>query len=133
MMKGQAFSTFKLMIAAVVAVAILGILLSILGGIQSPVGFEQQAKNLLNDVSDSTGVMKEGSTVTITPGSYPSSTFDSAAGKDVEYNCPDSVPGDIVDGCSSSNLDVDSDWDVTLSACCESGTCYLGLNNQPSC
>lgn len=34
--RGQAFSTFKLMIAAVVAVAILGILLSILGGITMP-------------------------------------------------------------------------------------------------
>jgi len=35
-MKGQAFDTFKLMIAAVIAVAILGILLAILGGITLP-------------------------------------------------------------------------------------------------
>ncbi len=35
-MKAQAFDTFKLMIAAVVAVAILGILMSILGGITVP-------------------------------------------------------------------------------------------------
>jgi hypothetical protein len=35
-MKGQAFDTFKLMIAAVIAVAILGILLGILGGISLP-------------------------------------------------------------------------------------------------
>ena len=36
--KGQAFDTFKLMIAAVIAVAILGILLGILGSIQPPGG-----------------------------------------------------------------------------------------------
>ena len=31
--KGQAFSTFELLIAAIVALAILGILLSIVGGV----------------------------------------------------------------------------------------------------
>ena len=38
MFRGQAFDTFKLMIAAVIAVAILGILLGILGGITPQVG-----------------------------------------------------------------------------------------------
>lgn len=41
-MKGQAFDTFKLLIAAVIAVAILGILLSIMSGIILPGADSQQ-------------------------------------------------------------------------------------------
>ncbi len=46
-MRGQAFDTFKLMIAAVVAVAILGILLSILGTIKPPAGDPKSVGNQL--------------------------------------------------------------------------------------
>jgi hypothetical protein len=46
-MRGQAFDTFKLMIAAVVAVAILGILLSILGNIKPPAGDPKSVANQL--------------------------------------------------------------------------------------
>ncbi len=137
MMRGQAFSTFKLMIAAVVAVAILGILLSILGGIQSPMGFEQQAKNLLSEVSASPGTAKKGPSATLTPGIYSLSNLQAAASGTLHVKCNRGQCGYTGDPDSDSwftsddgSLKVSSKLTaVSLAACCTStgGDCYLGI------
>jgi hypothetical protein len=78
MKRGQAFDTFKLMIAAVIAVAILGILLGILGTISVPgAGFDDTVKSLLQRSYSTPGVTTASTgDVTFTQGSvYPGSAF----------------------------------------------------------
>lgn len=134
MMRGQAFSTFKLMIAAVVAVAILGILLSILGGIQNPVGFDQQAKSLLKDVSGG-GSIQKGPEVSLSSGSIYDGSLGSplssaAGGKSVEFSCGTGFCSP--QGSWDSSLEISNDGRSDMTACCSDDTCYLGIGIDTS-
>ena len=132
MMKGQAFSTFKLLIAAVVAVAILGILLQILGQIGAPVGFQDQAEELLRDVRGSPGVSMAGPEVEISEGSYSADIFTEAAGGwQVVYQCADYAFLDCDEDDPDGSLDAETDGNAELYACCNEdegpNRCYLGV------
>lgn len=133
MRKGQAFSTFKLMIAAVVAVAILGILLSILGGITSPVGFEEQAESLLRDVSGG-GSIQRGPEVSFTEGSIYSGSAGTSlsavvGGRPVNFKCGVGFcsPGETDEW--GTQLEIEHDGRASLIACCEENECYLGIGD----
>jgi len=127
MMKGQEFSTFKLLIAAVVAIAILGILLQILGGITTPVGFEQQAREILRDARHG-GVVRRGPEVPFDSGTiYTGDAFSGAAGGlDVEFKCERGFC-DVTDG--DSTLEITSDGDSDFLVCCDADgeKCYIGI------
>lgn len=130
--KGQAFSTFKLLIAAVVAVAILGILLSILEGMTNPVGFDQQAKNLLQEVSGSSSI-QQGPEVSISEALYKGEDFQGAAkGNPVEFVCKKPLcgweSGDTLSG--EDSIMVDTEGSAKLAACCTDSTCYLGIGTS---
>lgn len=127
MMKGQEFSTFKLLIAAVVAIAILGILLQILGGITTPVGFEQQARELLRDARDG-GVVRRGPEVPFESGSlYTGGAFsDAAGGGNVEFRCDRGFCDP--EGSWGSTLEITGDGDSDFLVCCDDDdTCYIGV------
>lgn len=104
MRKGQAFDTFKLMIAAVVAVAILGILMGILSQITIPgQSFDDTAKTLLTKAVSSPGVKypSSGDVTFVKDSIYPGSAFeDTTGGVPVKFKCnsgtlctPDSALG----------------------------------------
>lgn len=64
MRRGQAFDTFKLMIAAVVAVAILGILMGILSQLSLPTGNPQSVfQGLMSYCAQNPGAIKTSDTV----------------------------------------------------------------------
>ncbi len=123
--KGQAFSTFKLLIAAVVAVAILGILLSILGGISMPVGFTDQAQGLLRDVSGG-DMTRMGPEVSFSGGSiYGPGAFQSAAGGNpVTFVCRRAFC-DVDEG--TGELIINNDGRARIIACCTDDACFLGV------
>jgi len=138
MMRGQAFDTFKLMIAAVVAVAILGILLGILGGI-SPIGqdFGNTAKQMLSSASQSPGMVKPSAgEVNFQKDSiYPSSMFTTAAGgRTVKFDCG-SLESEICDD-SGSQLEIKGNFHTKIYVCCEedvTGNCKVGIGTRVSC
>ena len=127
MMKGQEFSTFKLLIAAVVAIAILGILLQILGGVPTLVGFEQQAREILRDARHG-GVVRRGPEVPFDSGTiYTGDAFSGAAGGlDVEFKCEREF---CEDRGWDSTLEITSDGDSDFLVCCDADEeeCYIGI------
>ena len=138
MQKGQAFDTFKLMIAAVVAVAILGILLGILGGISTPgQGFDDTAKQLITRATNSPGAIYPSSgEVSFEANSlFPSLIFESSSGgKPVLFDCNDYTATDgnkveISKLCiGGSSLEVlNSDFRQRIYVCCGSGSCKIKI------
>ena len=138
MRKGQAFDTFKLLIAAVVAVAILGILLGILGGIFWPGANPYQvAKDQLTSasnykglpqISTSTAAFKKGMTM-----DGGADTFVNAIGGhgSIQFKCSE----DVKDACSvqgpAATLTITRDFSALISACCNSGNvCNVFIGNE---
>ncbi|MEM0372788.1 MAG: hypothetical protein QXO69_03065 [archaeon] len=138
MFKGQEFDTFKLMIAAVVAVAILGIMLSILGGITTPgQSFDDTAKQLIQKADQSKGATyPSAGEVSFRAGeSYPSTIFNSASGgKPVSY-----VGSTMCSGTGSvctitgSTLTINSNFRTTISVCCSTTGCKIGIGQTVTC
>jgi len=121
-MKGQAFDTFKLLIAAVVAVAILGILLSIMSGIVIPgaepqrVIGEQLSKAVEFPLSTFVSQVKAGfkSGTIFSPDSFK----DSLGGTgNVKFDCSPDVA--TVCKVENNNLKILSDFDEFISVCCK--------------
>ncbi len=143
-MRGQAFDTFKLMIAAVVAVAILGILLSILGGISfSGQGFENTAKQLLSTCSMNPGLVKPsaGEVNFQKDTTYPASIFTTAAGGrkiefDVATSLGESVSVSPSGSSSGDSLTIHGNFHSKIYVCCEEdigGVCKIGIAKPVSC
>ena len=147
MMRGQAFDTFKLMIAAVVAVAILGILLSILGGISfSGQEFGNAAQQLLQTCSSNPPMGKPSpGRISFQKGStYPESMFTTASGgRDVYFNCGSLGTGlcqEITTGSGSRVLSINGNFKSKLHVCCNTtsgssdlGPCTIGIGVIPDC
>ncbi|MBI4214927.1 hypothetical protein HY546_02940 [archaeon] len=131
---GQAFDTFKLMIAAVVAVAILGILLSILGSIPVPgLGFSDTAPSLLARANQLQGnVFPSQGEVQFQSGEqYISSAFSSSTGgKSVSYECGAGLPCGDATASSSSQLAVTGSFKSKIYACCTSASCKVNIGKQ---
>lgn len=143
MMKGQAFDTFKLLIAAVVAVAILGILLGILGGIFWPGANPYQvAKDQLTSasnykglpqISTSTAAFKKGMTM-----DGGADTFKNAIGGvgSIQFHCSTDVASACQYGTSTADPNSNTaiilrDFSALISACCSSGNaCNVYIGNQ---
>lgn len=134
-MRGQAFDTFKLMIAAVVAVAILGILLAILGGISLP--GQDPATMIKGQLQQA--VQYPGSTfVSQTEASFkPGVVYSSNSFKDilggtgsVKFSC-DAALG----GCSASGdtVAISSTFKTVIKATCdENKDCIVGIGPDAS-
>lgn len=142
MRRGQAFDTFKLMIAAVVAVAILGILLGILGGISfSGQGFGNTAKSLLSTCSRNPVLVKpsagqvnfQGGTI------YPESMFTTASGgRSVKFMCNQSLINNGICSVASNpnQLQINKNFHTKIKVCCDTdttGTCEIGISSTVSC
>lgn len=123
-MKGQAFDTFKLLIAAVVAVAILGILLTIMSGIIVPgaepqrVIGEQITKGIEFPHSTFVSQVKagfKGGTIL-----SPSSFTDSLGGTGrVAFTCSTDLAAICKVNAGTGSLTIVSDFDEFISACCK--------------
>lgn len=135
---GQAFDTFKLMIAAVVAVAILGILLSILGSIPVPgLSFSDTAPSLLARAYQQQGsVFPSQGEVQFQSGEiHVSSAFAGSIGaRPVEFSCLAPLPCTI-GGTDSSQLTISSSFKSKIYACCQTDKCKIGVgaSSIPSC
>ncbi|MEM4221889.1 MAG: hypothetical protein QW097_00450 [archaeon] len=134
-MKGQAFDTFQLMIAAVVAVMILAILLSILGGITVPgQEFDTTVAALLQSAANSPcNIQKSSTPVKLKTGtSYSASSpkFVEAAGKDIEFECAENIKKDIAD-CGTEKFTPKKNVPVDVYAVCGSEKCIVGIGGAP--
>jgi len=127
-MRGQAFDTFKLMIAAVVAVAILGILLSILGTIKPPAGDPKSVGNQLlrecaptcggksSDIIRFHGVKDDAiSTEEFTTGTGVSSLTVACSEYPANFEC----------GTTGLKYEATSDISARLHVSCAQGVCTL--------
>lgn len=135
--KGQAFDTFKLMIAAVIAVAILGILLAILSGIifpgQDPATMMKQQLQQATQypgsifVSQTQADFKAG--VQYVQGSFADVL--GGAGYKVDFIC-----GVIVrSGCTTGTniVTISGDFKAVVKACCTSSNqCKVGIGSDAS-
>lgn len=132
MRKGQAFDTFKLMIAAVIAVAILGILLGILGGISPPgadpasIIKEQLSKayQFQKSVFVSTTQANFQSGVLYSPESFKQSIGGTG---DIQFVCASSLSGVCTGG---STLSITGNFKAVISACFDPtspGTGWVGV------
>jgi hypothetical protein len=127
-MRGQAFDTFKLLIAAVVAIAILGILLGILSGIILP-GADPET---IIGQQLTKAYQYEGSTF-VSPAnanfksgvSYSSASFTDKIGGvgSIEFQCSSELKGTSSvckeSGTNNDRVDVKGDFTAKISACCE--------------
>jgi len=130
-MKGQAFDTFKLLIAAVVAIAILGILLSILSGLiipgaEPPTMIREQLSKAYqfpesSFVSQAKASFRSGS-------SFSPNSFKDAMGStgELTFACSDSL-GDACDDDSGSVLKINSDFSAYVGACCVGPACQISI------
>ena len=140
MMRGQAFDTFKLMIAAVVAVAILGILLAILGGISLP--GQDPATMIRGQLQQA--VQYPGSTfVSQTEASfkagveYSGDSFKDVlggAGSEVYFYCADSLGTTACStGSGGSSVTIAEDFNANIKAKCGSSrNCCVGIGDVDS-
>ncbi len=132
-MKGQAFSTFQLMIAAVVAIAILGILLAIIGGISPQVSSPKHAiENSLREAYSSPGIIKSSAQKVrfIEGDAYPGSAFSEsvAGGTPVQFVCKSGITGCNAD--DPTKLVVDSTFDAKIYATCGDSLCCVGIGTS---
>ena len=119
-MRGQAFDTFKLLIAAVVAIAILGVLLAILSGIIIPGAEpptmirEQLSKATQYPDSSFISPTKASFTAGVT---YKESSFTDAIGGygSIEFICSDNLGDMCEDG---DQLKITGTFDALIGACC---------------
>jgi hypothetical protein len=135
-MKGQAFDTFKLLIAAVVAIAILGILLSIIGNMPNVTTNPTTAiKNALTDAYNSPGV----------PSVSPSKaqfkkninfagnleTFTSVVGgSTIAFSCSQYLI-DSATCAGGGTLMIKKDFQAYVSAiCCGTSSCFVIVGND---
>ena len=147
MKKGQAFDTFKLMIAAVVAVAILGILLSILSGISVP----NDPASMINQQLSKAYQYKGSTFVSQSEASFQSGvvysegSFKSSAGgvAEIAFYCDDNLQETTPNICeevkktvsSSYNdqLKINGDFKEKIQVCCNTGSatlsnrCHVGV------
>ena len=136
-MRGQAFDTFKLMIAAVVAVAILGILLGILGGISTPgQGFTPTAKQLITQATQNPGqTFPSAGEVNFKKDSIiPAKVFQTASGgKPVKFI----VNNSLKNLCSNTgdSLRINNHFNSRIYACCGdfSTGCEIGISAVVTC
>ena len=142
MKKGQAFDVFQLMIAAVIAVAILGILLSIIGQIfipsQRPI---QMAQEKLTDAYQYEGAIFTSATkATFQKGeSIPTNIFSKNVGAvPITLKCASYIGSQDpkLAECANNQISVQSTFEALISACCTDtgGTlgCYLYVGGTPS-
>ena len=149
MFRGQAFDTFKLMIAAVIAVAILGILLGILGGISPPgQGFTDTTTQLIGEAVRSPGAIRSSSgEVSFTGGDeFPGSIFeDTSGGRNIKYEYASGFCGTGV-SCtnlccvytqgSQTFLKINRNFNAKIYVCCKQSTsdeCKVGIGKSVSC
>lgn len=137
MFKGQAFDTFKLMIAAVIAVAILGIMLTIINSIIIP-GQElpNAAPTLLSQVSNAIENVKSSGTKVkfIKNEVYNTEVYKSnSGGKTVNFVIADSLADNCELTDSDTKLEVISAFDSIVYACCDDEYCYLGVGTNDIC
>jgi len=133
-MKGQAFDTFKLLIAAVVAVAILGILFVILNSIVGPVtGPVDAIKTQLSKAYTQEGVSTKSPTQATfgKDDSYDGtlSLFtDMVGGKEVNFECGN----DLGDSCAVDDniLTANRKFDAYIRVCCGSTCTVLASNTE---
>ncbi|MEM3412229.1 MAG: hypothetical protein QW735_00825 [archaeon] len=135
-MKGQAFDTFQLMIAAVVAVMILAILLSILGGITVPgQEFDTTVAALLQSAANSPcNIQKSSTPVKLKTGtsySARSSKFVEAAGKDIEFECASNINNNIAN-CDENTFSPQKNVPVDVYAVCGTNKCVVGIGGTPT-
>ncbi|MBI1973993.1 hypothetical protein HYS54_04220 [Candidatus Micrarchaeota archaeon] len=151
--RGQAFDTFKLMIAAVVAVAILGILLSILGSISIPgVQFSNTVPSLLSQALQLPGnVYSSAGEVQFQPNEqYVSDAFtQSTGGKPVTFICSSELgPKDLASPAKTSDgpckagkavtggiegtttLTTTGQFKAKVYACCKADKCQISIGPQ---
>jgi hypothetical protein len=134
-MKGQAFDTFKLMIAAVIAVAILGILLGILRGmsptVTDPLSATQQ---LLRDTYTSKIQKAYPNPVVFTSGTVvDTESLRGGAGvaaSQIAVDCDDIVDTDLVCSADDYSITANTDVTVTIKVDCRNSakTAELGTN-----
>lgn len=135
MRKGQAFDTFKLMIAAVVAVAILGILMTILLQITIPgQSFDDTARNLLTKAVGAPGIVypSTGDITFVKDAIYPGTAFeDTTGGTVVEFKC-DNIglcePGDL-----GSQLTISANFKSKIYVTCTSTKCCIFVGATGTC
>lgn len=144
-MKGQAFDTFKLMIAAVVAVAILGILLGILRGLTPTITDPLSATQQLVRDAYTGGISKRypNPVVFTADSEYPLSSLIKGSGipeKYVALCCEtdkediDCSGGSVVVGSSDINVKIKVDCatpDDSYNNCSATGTKYIASGVTP--
>jgi len=135
MRKGQAFDTFKLMIAAVIAVAILGILMGILSQIVVPgQSFDDTAKALLTKAIGAPGIVypSTGDVDFIRESEYPGTAFeDTTGGTPVKFQCQNAdlcTPGTLGD-----KLTVIADFKSKIYVTCSSTQCCIFVGTAGTC
>jgi len=131
MRKAQAFDVFQLMIAAVIAVAILGILLSIIGQIfipsQRPIQVIQE--KLTDAYQYQEAVFTSATKATFQKDdSIPMSIFKkNAGGTEPNLNCGDFITTSNLATCSADSVQVSSTFDAQISTCCSGTACYVSV------
>ena len=133
-MKGQAFDTFKLLIAAVVAVAILGILFVILNSVIGPTTSPVDAvKTQLGKAYNQQGISSKSSTMATfekddeLDGDLELFT-DVVGGKDVDFLCG----SDVESSCEIDNnvLTATKKFAAYIRACCGATSCNVLASNE---
>jgi hypothetical protein len=134
-MKGQAFDTFKLLIAAVVAIAILGILLNILSNMPNLTANPTNTiKTALSDAFQSQGIpsMSPSKAAFQKNINFPSTTklfLDAVGGNSITFDCSAYLKPDSCDG--GPTLMIKRDFSAYVSACCApSGPCKVIVGNE---
>ena len=128
-MKGQAFDTFKLLIAAVVAVAILGILLAILQGITPPSDPATLIREQLSKAHqyEESAFVSQAQATFVGGSSFKGDSFKDAIGGsgDITFDCSDDL--DNCDDDPNTTLKIDAPFDAYIGACCEGTECLVSI------
>ena len=132
--KGQAFDTFKLMIAAVVAVAILGILMGILQTISLPTsGFDDTLKTMLSKASAGGSVQASQSDITFSSGSSYDGTAkvykDLTMDKPVQFKC--AISTQCTPPALGPTLTILMNFKAKIYVGCGSTKCCVGIGVSP--
>jgi len=133
-MKGQAFDTFKLLIAAVVAIAILGILLNILSNMPNLTANPTNTiKTALSDAYQSQGIPSMSSSKAAFKKNinFPSTNelfLNAVGGNGISFDCSAYLKPDLCEG--GSTLMIKRDFQAYVSACCSSSDCKVIVGNE---
>lgn len=138
-MKGQAFDTFKLLIAAVIAVAILGILLSIMSSIVVP-GAEPQRvikEQLREGVEFPKSTFLSQVKANFKSGTgFSADSFKDALGGTgtIKFYCSDDLTGVCKPSSDRLSLSILGDFNEVIGVCCkDTKNCnvFVGTGNVP--